>query len=154
MRSRSLCLLVCRPHPSRTPILPTPIGGIPRNVTIERGLALVALEALSLEDLVRKASLVPARLVGLVRKGHLGVGADADAVLVDPVRRRPVVTFSAGLPIMREGVVTGSGGRVLTTERGAGAVRAAGLQPEVVDLRNAGHYQPEAIAEVYRQVAR
>jgi len=132
--------------------LATDGGGIPRNVTLERGLALVALEALSLDDLVRKASLVPARLVGLMHKGHLGVGADADAVLVDPVGRQAVATFAAGRPIMRDGIVTGSGGRVLTTQRGASAVRAAGLEPEVVDLRLAGHYRPEAIADAYRPV--
>lgn len=41
---------------------------------------------LSIEELVRKMSCSPARILGL-NKGHLGVGADADITLIDPDRQ-------------------------------------------------------------------
>lgn len=50
---------------------------------------------LTLSQYVRMACAAPARAFGLARKGHLGVGADADIVLVD-MARRGVVT-AAGL---------------------------------------------------------
>ena len=57
-------------------------GGIPRNVTVEKGLALVRLEAMSMNDFARKASYNPARILGLVDKGHFSIGADADITVV------------------------------------------------------------------------
>ncbi len=125
--------------------LSTDGGGIPRNVTVERGLALVALGGLALDDFVRKACTNPARMLGLDRKGHLGVGADADAVLVDPERRRVRAAFAGGRPIMMDGLVIGSGGGVVTTEAGRAAVAAAGLPVEVIDLQASALYQPTAL---------
>ena len=124
--------------------LSTDGGGIPRNVTVERGLALVALGGLSLPEFVDKASFAPARMLGLDRKGHLGPGADADAALVDPATRRVRATFAAGRPIMLDGVVVGSGGTVLTTERGRPAVAATGLPHQILDLETTALYSPEA----------
>ena len=88
-------------------------------------------------------------MLGLERKGQLGVGADADAALVDPARRRVRATFAGGRPIMLEGLVIGSGGTVATTVRGQRAVRAAGLPVEVVDPARSALYRPAAIAELY-----
>lgn len=116
-------------------------GGIPRNVIAEWGMALVRLEALSLADLVRKASLLPARLLGLRDKGHLGPGADADVALIDPDGGRVTGTIALGRPVFWRGVVIGHGTRVLTTERGAAAVRAAGLTPRVIHLAESGFYR-------------
>jgi dihydropyrimidinase len=46
---------------------------------------------LSLERLVEVCCLNPARIFGLYpNKGHLGIGADADLVLVDPEKRAPI----------------------------------------------------------------
>ncbi|MDP8924624.1 MAG: amidohydrolase family protein [Chloroflexota bacterium] len=129
--------------------LSTDGGGIPRNVTIELGLALVALGGLSLPDFVRKASLAPARMLGLMHKGHLGVGADADATLVDPAARRAKVTLAAGRPICIDGVVVGSGGTVVTTGRGERVVRAAGLPALVVEPERMGLYAPELVAGAF-----
>lgn len=126
--------------------LSTDGGGIPRNVTVDHGLAVVAIGGLSLADFVRKASLAPARLLGLERKGHLGVGADADCALIDLATRRVRATIAGGRPICVDGVVVGSGGTVVTTARGERAVRRWGLPVEVVDLSHSGLYAPERLA--------
>jgi dihydroorotase (multifunctional complex type) len=90
---------------------------------------------LGLERVVELVAEAPARLYGLYpRKGSLEVGADADVVLVDPaaertlddgsvvskagwtpyagrrVRGRPVMTFSRGRPVAREGRPIGEPG--------------------------------------------
>jgi dihydroorotase-like cyclic amidohydrolase len=66
---------------------------------VETSMALMLREVnagrLTLSQYVRMACAAPARAFGLVRKGHLCVGADADIVLVD-MTRRGVVT-AAGL---------------------------------------------------------
>lgn len=123
--------------------LSTDGGGIPRNVTVDHGLAIVALGGLSLSTFVHKASLAPARMLGLDRKGHLGVGADADCTLVDLATRAVKATIAGGQPIVLDGVVVGSGGTVVTTARGERAVRQAGVPVQVVDLASSGLYAPE-----------
>jgi hypothetical protein len=125
--------------------LATDGGGLARNVTLEFGLAIVVLGGLSLREFVRKACLTPARMLGLDRKGQLGVGADADCTLVDLAARRARTTIAGGRPICIDGVVVGSGGTVVTTARGERAVRATGLPVQVVDLRRSGLYAPEAL---------
>lgn len=112
--------------------LATDGGGIPRNVIVTMGLALVRLEAWSMTDFVRKACDAPARALGLDAKGHLGVGADADVTVLDLGRGVPVVAMVAGEAIMREGVVLGRGSRLVTTPAGAAAARAAGIPGPVV----------------------
>src|SRR5215212_2435139 len=117
-------------------------GGIPRNLTIDHGLAIVALGGLTLSGFVHKACLAPARMIGLERKGHLSVGADADCAIVDLARRTVKATIAGGRPICVDGVVLGSGGTVVTTARGERAVRQWGLPVEVVDLAQSGLYAP------------
>ena len=107
--------------------LSTDGGGIPRNVTVDHGLAVVALGGLSLSTFVQKASLAPARMLGLDRKGHLGVGADADCTIVDLATRTVKATIAGGAPIALDGVVVGSGGTLVTTARGERTVRQSGL---------------------------
>jgi hypothetical protein len=120
--------------------LSTDGGGIPRNVTVDHGLAVVALGGLSLSQFVHKAALAPARMLGLDRKGHLGVGADADCAIVDVARRTVKATIAGGQPICLDGVIVGSGGTVVTTARGERAVRQAGLAAVVIDLAQSGLY--------------
>jgi hypothetical protein len=98
--------------------LSTDGGGIPRNTTLEQGLALVRFGALSLKDLVRKACVNPARMLGVDTKGHLGLGADADIVVVDHATDRAASVVAGGEIIVRNGTVTGKGGSFLTTEVG------------------------------------
>jgi hypothetical protein len=126
--------------------LSTDGGGIPRNVTVDHGLAVVALGGLTLSSFVQKAALAPARMLGLERKGHLGVGADADCAIVDVARRTVKATIAGGRPICLDGVIVGSGGTVVTTPRGERAVRQAGLPVEVVDLARSGLYAPGMMA--------
>jgi hypothetical protein len=113
--------------------LATDGGGIPRNETVMRGLALVRLEALTMDEFALKASTNPARILGLKNKGHLGVGADADVTVVDLDHLAPVMAFSNGRMIMHKGHVCGAGTRMITTPTGEARIREAGLEPLVVD---------------------
>ena len=114
--------------------LATDGGGIPRNVIVPMGLALVRLEAWTMTDFVEKACRAPAAALGLGEKGHLGVGADADITVLDLNRSEAVQTIVAGSTIMRDGVVSGHGSRLVTTPQGAGAADAAGVAGPVVAL--------------------
>ncbi|MCJ8140889.1 amidohydrolase family protein [Falsirhodobacter halotolerans] len=108
--------------------LATDGGGIPRNDLCDRGLALVALNALTLADFVVKTSVEPARMMGLPTKGHLGVGADADITLIDLARRRAVSSFGGGQPILRDGVVVGQGATILCPPEAEAHLQAKGLR--------------------------
>jgi len=107
-------------------------GGIPRNVIVECGLALVRYGAISLAEFVYKAGAAGAALMRLENKGHLGQGADADVTLLDLERGRAVMAVAGGRVIMVEGQVVGEGGVLLTTARGRAAVEGAGLAVRVV----------------------
>jgi predicted amidohydrolase len=116
-------------------------GGIPRNVIVEMGLALVHLQALSVAEFVIKASTNPARILGLTRKGNLALGADADITVLDVPGCRPVMSLAGGGVIMHRGLVTGKAGRMLTTKAGEAAVKAAGLTPVLISLEESGFYR-------------
>jgi hypothetical protein len=108
-------------------------GGIPRNVTVKMGMALVDLQVLDIEDFVIKTSRNPARILGLSQKGHLGTGADADITVVRKTDHCPLMTMANGTICMWRGHVCGSGCHIVTTPKGEGAVRAKGLKPIVVN---------------------
>jgi predicted amidohydrolase len=93
-------------------------GGIPRNTTLRQGLALVRFGALSLDELVIKACVNPARMLGLSGKGHIGLGADADVIVVDPCTAETEWVMAHGTAVVQDGRVVGDGGRLLTTEAG------------------------------------
>lgn len=111
-------------------------GGIPRNVIVEMGLALVNLKAMTMEEFVIKTSRNPAKLLSLQRKGHLGEGADADISVLDLETQKPVMALANGKIIMHKGLVCGSGSRIITTPAGAAYVRQKGLEPLVVDPKS------------------
>jgi len=115
-------------------------GGIPRNVIVEMGLALVKLQAITLVEFAKKASLNPARILGLTNKGSLQVGADADITVVNLERQQAVLGISGGRVIMHRGYACGSGSRIVTTAAGADAVRQRGLASIVVDLEKSAFY--------------
>lgn len=119
-------------------------GGIPRNVIVEMGLALVNLQALTLAEFVRKTSTNPARILGLANKGSLAVGSDADITVLDVGARKAILSLGNGAVIMVRGYVCGRGGRMITTVDGRETVEAAGLRPIVVDVGTGGFYRSQA----------
>ncbi|MFH0848543.1 MAG: amidohydrolase family protein [archaeon] len=116
-------------------------GYIPRNIAVRSGLALVRYAALTLDEFVRKVSVVPAKMFGMTSKGHLGVGTDADVTVLDLAAGEPIMSFSKGHAIMIDGVVIGKQGTIITTVRGHKAVKAAGLDCDVVDLEESTFYK-------------
>ena len=102
-------------------------GANPRNVIFRSGLLLVKARYLTLDDLVRKASLYPARMLGLTGKGHLSPGADGDVAVFDPVTGDAVYVLTGGIVRMAKGVCADGPGTVITTVEGAAAVKKAGL---------------------------
>jgi len=93
-------------------------GAYPRNLIVERGLALVRYGAITLREFVIKCSTNPARMFGLQSKGHLSEGADADITILDNIKGEAYMSLANGTIIMVDGVLTGSGGTILTTGRG------------------------------------
>lgn len=113
-------------------------GGIPRNVILPMGLALVDLGALSWKDFVRKTSYNPAQLLGLTNKGTLAEGKDADITVVDVANRVADMTFIDGKICLYKGKVFGRGGKVITTKEGEAHVKSKGLGAIVVNPENRG----------------
>ncbi len=115
-------------------------GSSPRNVIVSSGLALVRLGALTLDEFAAKTSYAPSRMYGMLGKGSLGVGMDADVTVLDLEKGKAVMGVALGKVIMVDGVVVGTGGTIITTEKGVGAVNAAGLPSQLVDLSECGLY--------------
>lgn len=109
-------------------------GGIPRNVLLPAGLALLDLGGLTLQELVAKISYLPAQMLGLTNKGSLAAGWDADITIVDRLRRSAFATIIGGQVCYIDGKILGRGGRIITTAAGADYVRSQGLEPLIVDL--------------------
>ncbi|MBM3959222.1 MAG: amidohydrolase family protein [SAR202 cluster bacterium] len=115
-------------------------GSHPRNIAIESTMALVKFGALSPLEMATKLSWNPARMFALPSKGHLGVGADADVTVIDPAAGKATMAIVDGKPIMRDGRVLGSGGRLLVTEAGRKVAEASGLPFQVLDLTSSKLY--------------
>jgi hypothetical protein len=116
-------------------------GGIPRNVTVEMGLALVKLQVLSMQEFAVKTSRNPAEILGLKNKGHLSIGADADISVLDVEAHKPVMSLADGEVIMRKGHVCGKASRIITTPAGESNIRAKGLKAYVVNPENTTFYR-------------
>ena len=114
--------------------LSTDGGGIPRNFLLSHGLSLVRFDALTLSEFVKKCSWTPARMLGLPKKGHLGPGADGDLVVADPETHQALLTVAGGKVIMSQGIVCGSGGTLIVTERGRKAMDDGNVPFKVADL--------------------
>jgi len=116
-------------------------GSLPRNVAIERTMALVAFGALSMDEAVTKLSYTPSRMMGLLNKGHFFEGADADVTIVNPGTGKASMSLVAGELIMLNGRAIGRGGTWLVLEEGRQAAAAIGLPYEVIDLENSRLYE-------------
>ena len=74
---------------------------------------------LTLDDAIRRMTVLPARQLGLAAKGHLSVGADADVLIFDPETVNDRATFAdplappegiawvllGGKPVLRDGLI-------------------------------------------------
>ena len=109
-------------------------GAIPRNVAIERTIALVNFGALTPLNAVRKLSYNPSRMLGLLNKGHFSEGADADITIIDPDSGLATMSLVAGEVIMENGKSIASGGAWIVTEAGEEAAKSSGLKYDLVDL--------------------
>jgi len=116
------------PGAAGAPVWPLPPGGVthPRSAgTFGRAYRhLVGERVVSLTEFIRRASVLPARILeaatgGAARKGSLAVGADADVVVFDPAAFRDRATYEgstqtsagvrhllvAGAPVIRDGAL-------------------------------------------------
>ncbi|HHV78558.1 MAG TPA: amidohydrolase family protein [Firmicutes bacterium] len=118
-------------------------GGIPRNFLLKFGLLLVEWGSWTLSEFVERTSRAPAQMLGLVNKGHLSPGADADITIADLEKRQAVATIVGGEVVCSNGVVTGRGGTILCTERGVTACKERGIPYQVVDLGQSMLYRRE-----------
>lgn len=116
-------------------------GGIPRNNLISRLLSLVKLEYLTLNEVIVKISLNPAKMFGLANKGHLGKGADADITILDQEQNKSVMSFVNGKLTMKDGIVLQEKGTMIVTEAGIQAAKDMDLGYQVVDLKQSTLYQ-------------
>ena len=116
-------------------------GSHPRNVAIQSTMALVEFGALTPLEMAEKLSWTPARMMGLLNKGHFTPGADADITVLDPDRNAPVMSFVAGSMIMSDGRLTASGGTLLVTPEGESTVSQSGVPYQVVDLAESKLYE-------------
>ena len=116
-------------------------GGIPRNVIVPMGLALVKLQALTIREFVQKTSYNPARILGLSQKGHFQPGADADISVLNLENQAAIMSMVNGNVIMHSGYVCGKGSQAITTQAGASFITSKGLTPVIVDLAQSGFYQ-------------
>ena len=129
------------------PALATDGGGIPRNFLLSHGLSLVRFNALTLAEFVQKCCQVPAQMLGLFDKGHLSPGADADVVVVDPDSQQARLTMAGGKVIMIDGVVTGKGGTIVTTNAGEKNLSARGIHVLVANLAQSLFYNAPGNSE-------
>ena len=125
----------------RVDAISTDGGSLPRNVAIERTMALVQFGALTMDEAVIKLSYTPSRMLGLLNKGHFTEGADADVTVVNPGTGKASMSLVAGELIMLNGRAIGKGGTWLVLEEGKDAAAATGLPYEVVNLENSGLYE-------------
>ncbi|KJS20575.1 MAG: hypothetical protein VR72_14375 [Clostridiaceae bacterium BRH_c20a] len=116
-------------------------GGIPRNVTVEMGLSLVKLQALTMEEFVLKTSYNPAQILGLKNKGHFKLGADADITVLNYKKQKPFMSIANGKVVMYKGYVCGQGSSIITTSSGKDYIKNKGLKPIIVDLAESAFYR-------------
>ena len=116
-------------------------GYFPRNIAVERTWALVKLGALTPMEMVTKLCWNPSRMFGLINKGHLSPGADADITVVQKETGKPTLSLVSGNVVMVGGQSVGRGGTLLVTGHGEAAAKTSGLDYQVVDLSQSKLYE-------------
>lgn len=110
-------------------------GVFPRNVNIEQAMRIVRFGGLTPLEMAEKLSYNPSRMLGLVDKGRIASGADADFTVVDSIAGRAVLGISGGRTVMRDGAALETeGGRLLVTAAGVPSAKASGLPYQAVDF--------------------
>ena len=109
-------------------------GALPRNVAIERTMALVIFGALSISEAVKKLSCNPAEMLGLKNRGHFSQGAEADITIVDPSTGKACMSFVKGNVIMKDGKSVSQGGNWLILAEGEKIAKNSGIPYEIIDL--------------------
>lgn len=107
--------------------LATDGGRIPRNVTLQQGLCLVKYGAMTLPELSQKASMNPARLLGLHNKGILAENADADVIVVDRESAMVEQVISGGRIIFQNGEICSEDASFVTLEEGRKSIFERGF---------------------------
>jgi hypothetical protein len=125
-------------------------GALPRNYNILEGMALVRFDGLSISELAYKVSYAPSRMLGLVNKGHLSPGADADITVIDEPTGLPYLTVVGGRINMLDGIALGTGATFLVTEKGVGAAERCGVPYKVVDPADGWLYNPKFADKVWQ----
>jgi formylmethanofuran dehydrogenase subunit A len=95
---------------------------------------------MTLGELVQKTSYNASRMFGMLNKGHLGVGADADITVLDLSKGEAVMSLASGRIIMVDGHVVGHGGTILTTQHGEERVKASGIPYQLIDSEKSTLY--------------
>lgn len=109
-------------------------GSIPRNVIVANGIKLVKYGALTHREFVQETSYNPARMFGLVNKGHFSEGSDADITIIDTVTDKAAVTVVGGNVAMINDYLIKRPGNLLITEQGIDRVSRVTKDYDVVDL--------------------
>ena len=115
-------------------------GYFPRNIAVPRTWAMVALGAITPLEMATKLAWNPSRMFGLLDKGHLSPGADADITVVDSTTGTPRMSLVAGEFTMLEGRSVATGGTLLVTSEGETAARNSGLGYQLVSLEQSKLY--------------
>ena len=104
-------------------------------------MALVAFGALTISEAVIKLSYSPSRMMGLLNKGQLSEGADADITVVNPRTGKATMSLVAGELIMLNRRVVGKGGTWLILEEGRKAAESKGLPYQIINLEESKMYK-------------
>lgn len=121
-------------------IITTDGGGIPRNFQLKKGLCLVKYNALNLQEFVYKVSSKPAQLLGLLNKGHLSQGADADITIFDLKEQEAIHSLIGGKFILKDKEVIGSGGSIIATSYGKEFLEKKGLLCTLSNMEDSKFY--------------
>ncbi len=115
-------------------------GALPRNFILSYGKALIDFGALTIKDLIIKTSCAPAKMFGLVNKGHFSIGADADIIIIDPQTYKVNKTIIDGNVCMEADCAIKKPGKILTTKQGEKNIKIKGVSYEVIDLKRSTYY--------------